>query len=89
MINYLTDIKTASLKEFMEWFTANYDGRYLSGDLSRPIERLVGLCAGMDSTHPAHPICSDALDLLRNYQHLLKMIEVSQYTYAGSHTNDQ
>ena len=88
MIDNLLDVKDSNLKEFMEWFTANYEGRYLSGDLSYAIPQLSGLCAGMGESHPAYYICKDALELLKNYRHLLSVIELTKYTYAGNNTND-
>ena len=82
MIKSITDIPDAGLKEFMEWFTSQYDGYYLSSDLDNVIPALEGLCAGMGETHPAYYICKDALSKLRNYKHLLNIIEVSKYKYG-------
>jgi len=82
MTKTISDIPDMKLKEFMEWFTKNYDGYYLSSDMNHIIPALEGLCAGMGKEHPAYFICNDALSKLREYKHLLSMIEVTKYKYA-------
>lgn len=79
----ISNIPKMSTKELMEWFTSEYDVYYLSSDLSNIILVLEGLCAGMGRDHPAFYICNDALSKLRNFRHLLSMLELTKYTYAG------
>jgi len=85
MINSISDIPEATLKEFMEWFTEQYEGWFLSSDMDRVIPALEGLRAGMGKDHPAYNICNDALVKLRNYKHLLSLIEITKYQYGNSH----
>ncbi len=62
--------KDTSIKEFMEWFVANYEGHWLPSDITKTLDRLEGYRLAKKDTEE-HYVLASAVDLLRDFQTLL------------------
>lgn len=67
-----------TVSEFMEWFTSEYDGRFLPGEATRAIDRLSGYCMAKKDSEEYSMLVS-ALELLRNFDTLTMVMK----SYAG------
>lgn len=72
------DPRTAQgMKDFMEWFVLEYDGRWLPSDFQHAIDRLDGYVLAKRDT-PEKNLLEECLSTMRDFQTLLRSIK--QYT---------
>ena len=69
-----------SVKEFMEWFVSEYDGRYLPADLDPTIFRLDGYCIAKGTEATIHRA---ALQHLRDFKTLLECLKQMDWKYVS------
>lgn len=74
-------IPEMTVKEFMEWFTSEFDGYYLPADLDHTIDRLHGYCLAKKGDEDVF-VLESALQHLREAQNLLSYLKLSGWKYG-------
>lgn len=76
-----TPTSKTPVKEFMEWFVSEYEGRYLPSELDPTIFRLDGYCTAKGTEATIHRA---ALQHLRDFQTLLTALKRMDWKYTNS-----
>lgn len=82
-MNKTKDQMEMTLKEFMEWYVKEYEGRVLPSDFERTINMLDGYRMGMQNTEQA-TMLSSAVILLQDACNFFAVVKrIAKWEYRG------